>query len=294
MQAYLYPLVPGNRYYLTDDGGSFGCVDAAGLAAKGDLAVWFIEPVDEENYFGVNCLAGTSDGKYGDVKQGDYWYTTAYFDFPYYLSDNNGAINTKEGVVNAYIVTGFNEYGDAVCESIGKAVPEQTPVLLECTSDDAQVNKLFPTIDEVPAVSGNILKGNEYLQPCDWTINNKYFFNVEWNSEWAEKVRTLDVKKWNDEDGWMLGFYAFDYTNFLNGNKAYLWVEGDVTSDYIKRQQESGVNGSLISLDDDTNSLNKVVSTMGQDGNIYDLQGRKVNRPFSGIFIINGKKVAIK
>jgi hypothetical protein len=156
------------------------------------------------------------------------------------------------------------------------------------------VNKLFPTIDEVPAVSGNILKGNEYLQPCDWTINNKYFFNVEWNSEWAEKVRTLDVKKWNDEDGWMLGFYAFDYTNFLNGNKAYLWVEGDVTSDYIKRQQESGVNGSLISLDDDTNSLNKVVSTMGQDGNIYDLQGRKVNRPFSGIFIINGKKVAIK
>ena len=33
---------------------------------------------------------------------------------------------------------------------------------------------------------------------------------------------------------------------------------------------------------------------MGQDGNIYDLQGRKVNRPFSGIFIINGKKVAIK
>ena len=294
VQAYLYPLVPGNRYYLTDDGGSFGCVDAAGLAAKGDLAVWFIEPVDEENYFGVNCLAGTSDGKYGDVKQGDYWYTTAYFDFPYYLSDNNGAINTEEGVVNAYIVTGFNEYGDAVCESIGKAVPEQTPVLLECTSDDAQVNKLFPTVDEVPAVSGNILKGNEYLQPCDWTINNKYFFNVEWNSEWAEKVRTLDVKKWNDEDGWMLGFYAFDYTNFLNGNKAYLWVEGDVTSDYIKRQQESGVNGSLISLDDDTNSLNKVVSTMGQDGNIYDLQGRKVNRPFSGIFIINGKKVAIK
>ena len=62
--------------------------------------------------------------------------------------------------MNAYLVTGFNEYGDAVCESIGKAVPEQTPVLLECTSDDAQVNKLFPTVDEVPAVSGNILKGN--------------------------------------------------------------------------------------------------------------------------------------
>ena len=313
IQGYLYPINPGETYFLTDDGGSFGNVAESGLEAKGNLAKWYLEPVDEENYFGINCLSGTSDGQYGDVKQDDYWYATAYFDFPYYLSDNNGTINTSAGVVNAYIVTGFNEHNDAICEPIGDYVPAQTPVLLECTSEEASVNKLYPTIDEYDVdVSANILKGNEYLEPCDYSINGKRFFNTEWKEDWANKVRTLDVKKWNDEDGWQLGFYAFNYTNFLNGNRAFIYVEDtDFMSDYITEQKENasspaGVRGTLFRVRGDNNNEAVVsedggfvdginnVNTDNTNTTIYDLQGRKVTRPFSGAFIINGKKVILK
>lgn len=317
IQAYLYPLDPGNTYFLTDDGGSFGTVAESGLEAKGNLAKWYIEPVDEENYFGINCLSGTADGKYGDVKKDDYWYATAYFDFPYYLSDNNGTINTSDGVVKAYIVTGFNEQGDAICESIGKAVPAQTPVLLECTKEEAKYNKLYPTTDEIAPVEGNILQGNEYLEPCDYTINNKYFFNITWKDEWANKVRTLDVKKWNEEDGWLLGFYAFNYTNYLTGNKAFIYLDDvDYMSDYIKDQNNTSnptgvtahanVKGSLLAVNgeaavekvvsEDAGLVDGINSVTKDEGNgvKYDLQGHKVTKPFSGVFIINGKKVVIK
>ena len=313
VQAYLYPLNPSCTYFLTDDGGSFGTVEESGLEAKGDLARWYIEPVDEENYFGVNCLTGTSDGKYGDVKQDDYWYTTAYFDFPYYLSDNNGTINTAAGVVNAYIITGFNEHNDAICEPIGKYVPAQTPVLLECTSEEAAINKLFPTLDENDVdVSANILQGNDYLVPCDYSINNKYFFNIEWKDEWANKVRTLDVKKWNEEDGWLLGFYAFNYTNFLNGNKAFIYLDDTAfMSDYITEHKDdmsapAGVKGNIFRIKNSTtgedlvsedggftDGINSIMKSV-ENEKVYDMQGRKVSRPFSGIFIINGKKVVLK
>jgi hypothetical protein len=53
------------------------------LPVAGDYAKWIIEPIDDENYFGVTCLTNP------DVKDADgNWYTTAYFDFPFTV--NNG------------------------------------------------------------------------------------------------------------------------------------------------------------------------------------------------------------
>jgi hypothetical protein len=38
----------------------------------------------------------------------------------------------------------------------------------------------------------------------------------------------------------------------------------------------------------------KQIETVKEDGNAYDLQGRRVENPTKGLYIVNGKKVMVK
>jgi hypothetical protein len=40
--------------------------------------------------------------------------------------------------------------------------------------------------------------------------------------------------------------------------------------------------------------ISNVSSATKNDGNIYDLQGRRVTKPTKGLFVVNGKKVVVK
>jgi hypothetical protein len=57
----------------------------------------------------------------------------------------------------------------------------------------------------------------------------------------------------------------------------------------------SGGAKAIITLEDDvTDGILLVNGDEQNAGNIYDIQGRKIEAPSKGIYIVNGKKVVLK
>ena len=67
----------------------------------------------------------------------------------------------------------------------------------------------------------------------------------------------------------------------MGANRAYLAGES------------SGVKGYAIEWDDAT-GLNDLSDLMDSNDLIYNLAGQRVNKAQKGIYIVNGKKIAIK
>ena len=86
-----------------------------------------------------------------------------------------------------------------------------------------------------------------------------------------------------------VGFYKAKNGNneeeFINAaNKAYLHIHGATKTVFYSFRFENG----------ETTGINGVSEQNPKIDTIYDLQGRKVNSPTKGLYIINGKKVYIK
>ena len=81
-------------------------------------------------------------------------------------------------------------------------------------------------------------------------------------------------------EGGVVGFYHWSSNN-LGANRAYLAGES------------SGVKGYAIEWDDAT-GLNDLSDLMDSNDLIYNLAGQRVNKAQKGIYIVNGKKIAIK
>ena len=56
----------------------------------------------------------------------------------------------------------------------------------------------------------------------------------------------------------------------------------------------SGSSAPLRMVFDDDTSIEAISQDAAEQEGIYDLQGRKVNQPSRGLYIVNGKKVMIK
>jgi hypothetical protein len=81
-----------------------------------------------------------------------------------------------------------------------------------------------------------------------------------------------------------MGFYKFTGTA-LNGNKAHLELPTIAAS------------RAFIGFDAETTEIVNTDCTDNADkgdGQIYDLQGRKVQQPVRGIYVQNGKKIVVK
>lgn len=91
--------------------------------------------------------------------------------------------------------------------------------------------------------------------------------------------------------GWPTGTpsnYGFYYVNSsaasLGAGKAYLHAEGATPSARL-----------TISFDDETTAITDVKGeNESVKGSYYDMQGRKVANPTSGLYIVNGRKVIVK
>ena len=78
-----------------------------------------------------------------------------------------------------------------------------------------------------------------------------------------------------------IGFYKLSATGTIGANKAYLTYDGSGAREFFGLEETT----SVISMDN------------GQwimDNAVYDMQGRRVENPTNGIYIVNGKKVIIK
>ena len=247
----------------------------AELPVVKDAAMWILEKVDDTNYFGVKPSTNMRgrDGKY---------YTTLYVDFPFQIKGDVKAY-TIEGV-EAKNADGYYFAKVKKLAQQGDVVPAQTAVVLECNSTNPADNQLLPTGDEIPVTSNNRLCGTFFgsaingLTVKDGAGND---YNVTHDNIRAFNINTADSRN-------PIGFYKVknNVTN-IPGNKAFLVLtstEAQAKS-FVLEFEDGGTTG-IETIENSKNSTD--------DGVYYDLQGRRVENPTRGIYIVNGKKVVIK
>lgn len=245
------------------------------LPATGDAAMWILEKVDDTNYFGVKPSTNMRgrDGKY---------YTTLYVDFPFQIKGDVKAY-TIEGV-EAKNADGYYFAKVKKLAQQGDVVPAQTAVVLECNSTNPADNQLLPTGDETPATSNNRLCGTFFgsaingLTVKDGAGND---YNVTYDNIRAFNINTADSRN-------PIGFYKVksNVTN-IPGNKAFL----------VLTNAEAQAKGFVLEFEDGgTTGIETIENSKHstEDGVYYDLQGRRVENPTRGVYIVNGKKVVIK
>ena len=240
-----------------------------------DAAMWILEKVDDTNYFGVKPSTNMRgrDGKY---------YTTLYVDFPFQIKGDVKAY-TIEGV-EAKNADGYYFAKVKKLAQQGDVVPAQTAVVLECNSTNPADNQLLPTGDETPATSNNRLCGTFFgsaingLTVKDGAGND---YNVTYDNIRAFNINTADSRN-------PIGFYKVksNVTN-IPGNKAFL----------VLTNAEAQAKGFVLEFEDGgTTGIETIENSKHstEDGVYYDLQGRRVENPTRGVYIVNGKKVVIK
>ena len=245
------------------------------LPVTGDAAMWILEKVDDTNYFGVKPSTNMRgrDGKY---------YTTLYVDFPFQIKGDVKAY-TIEGV-EAKNADGYYFAKVKKLAQQGDVVPAQTAVVLECNSTNPADNQLLPTGDETPETSNNRLCGTFFgeaingLTVKDGAGND---YNVMHDNIRAFNINTADSRN-------PIGFYKVksNVTN-IPGNKAFL----------VLTNAEAQAKGFVLEFEDGgTTGIETIENSKHstEDGIYYDLQGRRVENPTRGVYIVNGKKVVIK
>jgi hypothetical protein len=85
----------------------------------------------------------------------------------------------------------------------------------------------------------------------------------------------------NPDGGNGVGFYKLSSSGTIGANKAYLTYSGASAPEFFGFDETT-----------DINTLNVERETL--NGEVYDLQGRRVAQPTKGLYIVNGKKVVIK
>ena len=150
-------------------------------------------------------------------------------------------------------------------------------------------NVLLTQVDDIPAGNAVILKSKvptitlmQTTKSADFTDNDLH--GVSERTQIATSIygaSTLYVMG-NTSKGF--GFHKYTGT-YMPANKAFLAL-GSTSSAPLRM---------VFFDDDDTTTAIESLShdAAGQEG-IYDLQGRKVNQPSRGLYIVNGKKVMIK
>ena len=240
-----------------------------------DAAMWILEKVDDTNYFGVKPSTNMRgrDGKY---------YTTLYVDFPFQIKGDVKAY-TIEGV-EAKNADGYYFAKVKKLAQQGDVVPAQTAVVLECNSTNPADNQLLPTGDEKPKQSNNRLCGTFFgesingLTVKDGTGAER---NVTHDNIRAFNINTADSRN-------PIGFYKLNNTvTTIPGNKAFLVLtNAEAQAKGFVLEFEDGGTTGIETIENSKNSTD--------DGVYYDLQGRRVENPTRGIYIVNGKKVVIK
>jgi len=245
------------------------------LPVTGDAAMWILEKVDDTNYFGVKPSTNMRgrDGKY---------YTTLYVDFPFTIKGDVVAY-TIEGV-NAKNASGY--YFAKVKKLAGKndTVPAQTPVVLECSSTNPADNQLLPVGEELTEISDNRLCGIffgaklEGFEAKDGAGKSHF---VTRDNIRAFNINTADSRN-------PIGFYKLNNTvTTIPGNKAFL----------VLTNAEAQAKGFVLEFEDGGTTGIETIENSNhstESGVYYDLQGRRVENPTRGVYIVNGKKVVIK
>ena len=245
------------------------------LPVTGDAAMWILEKVDDTNYFGVKPSTNMRgrDGKY---------YTTLYVDFPFQIKGDVKAY-TIEGV-EAKNADGYYFAKVKKLAQQGDVVPAQTAVVLECNSTNPADNQLLPQGDEEFNPSNNRLCGTFFGEAING-LTVKDGTGAEHNVT-RDNIRAFNINTADSRNP--IGFYKLNNTvTTIPGNKAFL----------VLTNAEAQAKGFVLEFEDGgTTGIETIENSKHstEDGVYYDLQGRRVENPTRGVYIVNGKKVVIK
>ena len=171
--------------------------------------------------------------------------------------------------VDATVYTvGVNDNKLSLNEVKGNQVPANTGVLVQSNKTDA----MYVYIESAPAIEGNLLRASVTEQTTTGADDAKEY-----------KYYMLSYNKDNEN----LGFYwgENDGAAFISkAGRAYLAVE--------KTNDAAAIKG--FSLSDMETGISQVCGSAANNGVIYDLQGRRVERAVRGLYIMNGRKVMVK
>lgn len=154
----------------------------------------------------------------------------------------------------AYAITG-NVGSTLTLTPISQVVAAGEGILLKGSGECK-----FPIKGSGTAVSGNLLKGN-----------------LTETSKDAESIYVL----MDETDG--VGFYKNKNAFTVGANTAYL-----------NASDMSAAPEFLAFFDSETTGIKSVRQSTAAFGDFFDMQGRRVAKPAKGLYIMNGKKVAIK
>ncbi|MBO4658126.1 MAG: hypothetical protein J5637_00730 [Prevotella sp.] len=219
--------------------------------ASTENKVWNFIPVDDDNYVGVKGSCKDGDGK---------WWAALVVDFPYRLPDG----------MKAYYVDGEVDYTKSLIRRVAvtdEVIPALTPVILQLNGEGPAANKLDIVADNTSVP----YEGNALTLPTD-SLGLLLGFTL---SEPSERHFVLGIT--DGKPALLMTsrtvFTPYEPYYFLPDN-----LVGVLTSGYLI-------------LADEVSGIEEHMATVNDDNTVYDLQGRRVDNPTKGIYIINGKKV---
>ena len=165
----------------------------------------------------------------------------------------------------AYVATGFNSAKDAIVIKQVNKVAANTPIIVYTEEKDAATTVRVPMTTDAADAAVNESK----LVAGDGT--------TAWNGTAGSTYYYLASDMFHQ---------ATDGT--LQSGKAYLKV---ATSDV----PAANVRMSIAFDDGNATGVDQIRSkTEEESDSVFDLQGRRVEKPAKGLYIVNGKKVVIK
>ena len=249
---------------------------------------FYLQPIGTEEDNLEPLQLKTNDGGDG------YYYSSLYVPYDVTLPEGAEAfaglrdhtVGTNAWIT-CYSIEHFYTYsGDENLKR--RFVPAGTPVLVRTKSSatcDIMLEQNTPSTEAATTIaSKNIFKGT-YLARVFTTGDSEYVANgtvyVFGKGNVSSKVGFF--KNANKLDGTANNWY-------LKNNKMYyLDVTGNVSTAkaYALEFAEGG-------FEDETTGIEQTDATAPGDSNVYDLSGRRVERPAKGVYIRNGRKVIVK
>lgn len=289
----LYTSVSGYSIYLLDYGFTYPATmtSTCGVATSSwitkeletderNYALWTLKKIDNvKEFFGVKPSEG--------IQIGNKYYTTLYTAFAYQLPEN----------MKAFYIDQYNYSGTPIAELkeiTDRKIPALTPVIIECSSNNASDNKVVLLEEELNPISGNKLKGNVFCYIPQGNEDPKLKNALEYQNSTMRVLASVNGK---------LAFVADNNSalilkngnKYIPANKAYLPIKADYNT--------TTANGIYLLPPDEyavAASINKVATNEPGKRGIYTLTGVKVKEDGNtedlpnGIYIIDGKKQVIK
>jgi hypothetical protein len=270
-----------------------------------DFAKWYIEEIvpgtetTDYNYFGLDAFVQGLDGNY---------YQTIYTDFPMQIVNNGDNTVRVWGIKDGPKLGTFESVQPNPGETVGFVttkeytgiVPARTPVVVECKSTAHINNLLNPVGDPIEADLNKAIQ-----EETDRSFLRGIFFAEDFDGgstaddadEFMYKIRPLDVLGYPEPGTAIARKYVRVFNrgkNTLNPLGFFKYNGGTIIANrafMILDDETANVNIYIV---DEITGISEVKATETENAQIYDLQGRIVNNPTKGLYIVNGKKMVIK